>query len=336
MSAIVFPPDPQARTRRVAPVPILLVSMILLHGCVSTRPAPSPPERPTIGVASWYGQEFAGRSTANGDIFDPRALTAAHRSLPFGTVIDVTNLENGKRVRVRINDRGPFVGNRILDLSWGAAREIDLVDRGIGRVEISVVKVGDNRRDFSRRPPIAAATPKDSTPGSVSSDPAAPPPIAFPLPEELESARRTERTIESTDDVEVEVDAIEVETMRAGVPVRRTVSEDGVTIAETADPEGEVRGTVSRSVEGRPQPSIAPSTTSGSETFVLQLGAFSSRENAERFRDQIAAIIDRIFIEEADAMFRVRSGPYGDRVEAIEARERVEMSGLSAMLLTVR
>lgn len=292
-------------------------------------------QRPITGVASWYGQEFAGRTTANGDIFDPRALTAAHRSLPFGTVVDVRNLENGKRVRVRINDRGPFVGNRILDLSWGAAREIDLVDRGIGRVEIAIVKVGDNKRDFSRTPPVVvAATPARPAPKVTTNDPAAPPPIAFPLPEEVESARRTERTLESDD--ELEVDTIEVETTRAGVPVRRTVSEDGVTIAETADPDGEIRGTVSRSVERRRQPSIASATTTGGETFVLQLGAFSTRENAERFREQIASIVDRIFIEEADAMFRVRSGPYGDRIQAIEARERVEMSGLSAMLLTVR
>ncbi|GGD96102.1 hypothetical protein GCM10011515_15050 [Tsuneonella deserti] len=91
------------------------------------------------GVASYYGNELAGNRTANGERFNPGALTAAHRTLPFGTKVRVTNAANGKSVVVRINDRGPFHGGRIIDLSKSAASQIGLVARGSGRVELAVL-----------------------------------------------------------------------------------------------------------------------------------------------------------------------------------------------------
>jgi len=88
------------------------------------------------GTASYYGSKFHGRTTANGEQFDMRTFTAAHRSLPFGTIVRVTNLNNGKMVFVTINDRGPYVGKRIIDLSKAAAKQLDMVDAGISRVKI--------------------------------------------------------------------------------------------------------------------------------------------------------------------------------------------------------
>ncbi len=88
------------------------------------------------GICSYYGKKFHGRKTANGETFDMYAMTAAHKGLPFNTLIKVTNLKNQRSVVVRINDRGPYVGKRILDLSYGAAREIGLGRSGIGRVTI--------------------------------------------------------------------------------------------------------------------------------------------------------------------------------------------------------
>ena len=90
------------------------------------------------GVASWYGREFAGRRTANGERFDPAQLTAAHRTLPFGTRVRVTNAA-GESVVVRINDRGPFHGGRVIDLSQAAAAELGLVRAGSGRVELALL-----------------------------------------------------------------------------------------------------------------------------------------------------------------------------------------------------
>ena len=93
-----------------------------------------------VGISSFYGKEFHGRKTANGEVFDMYAMTAAHRTLPFGTWIRVTNLRNGKRVVVKVNDRGPYVEGRILDLSYEAASRLDMVKYGTEKVKIEVLK----------------------------------------------------------------------------------------------------------------------------------------------------------------------------------------------------
>ncbi len=96
------------------------------------------------GLASWYGGDdgFEGKPTASGEIYDSSNLTAAHRDLPLGTVVDVTGTESGKTVRVRINDRGPFVHGRVIDLSREAARRIDLLGPGVGPVRLTIVAAG--------------------------------------------------------------------------------------------------------------------------------------------------------------------------------------------------
>ncbi len=91
------------------------------------------------GSASWYGPKFAGRQTANGEIFDPNQLTAAHKTLPFGSYIRVTNLDNNQSITVRINDRGPFARGRIIDLSRAAAEHIDMVRTGTARVRLEIL-----------------------------------------------------------------------------------------------------------------------------------------------------------------------------------------------------
>jgi rare lipoprotein A len=91
------------------------------------------------GVVSWYGAQFHDRPTASGERFDSGAMTMAHPSLPFGTMVRVTNLRNGRSVVVRVNDRGPFVGKRIADLSQAAASEIGMMRRGVARARIEVL-----------------------------------------------------------------------------------------------------------------------------------------------------------------------------------------------------
>jgi len=93
-----------------------------------------------VGNASWYGKAFHGRPTASGEDYDMFQLTAAHRSLPLGTYVKVTNLRNGKWAVLKVNDRGPFVGNRILDVSYGAAQVLNFRGRGIERVRVEVVE----------------------------------------------------------------------------------------------------------------------------------------------------------------------------------------------------
>jgi rare lipoprotein A len=124
--------------------------------CASSRPpsAPSsgaaesspvfPSEWSEEGIASWYGGDdgFEGKPTASGEIYDSSLLTAAHRELPLGTLIEVWSVDNGKSVRVRINDRGPFIKGRVIDLSRAAAGRLDMIGPGTGRVRLSVLKPG--------------------------------------------------------------------------------------------------------------------------------------------------------------------------------------------------
>jgi rare lipoprotein A len=97
------------------------------------------------GVASYYADDFHGKKTSNGETYDMNALTAAHRTFPFGTKVRVTNLENNKSVVVRVNDRGPFKEGRIVDLSLGAAKAIDLIRTGTARVRLDVLDWGNGQ-----------------------------------------------------------------------------------------------------------------------------------------------------------------------------------------------
>jgi rare lipoprotein A len=105
--------------------------------CARVRSLPSPPVQ--TGLASWYGPDFHGKATSNKEIYNMYDFTAAHNTLPFGTNVMVTNLDNGKSVVVRINDRGPFVGNRVIDLSFAAARVLGMVGTGTAPVKIEVL-----------------------------------------------------------------------------------------------------------------------------------------------------------------------------------------------------
>lgn len=105
----------------------------------STPPSARPGKIFQKGQASWYGPGFHGKRTASGEVYDQDAPTAAHRTLPFHTWVEVHNLDNGRRTRVRVNDRGPFIRGRIIDLSRGAARAIDMERAGVARVELRLL-----------------------------------------------------------------------------------------------------------------------------------------------------------------------------------------------------
>lgn len=100
------------------------------------------------GVASWYGRKFHGRKTSNGEVYDMYGMSAAHKTLPMGVRVKVTHLENGRHIVVRINDRGPFVAGRIIDLSYGAAKQLGIVDTGTAQVQIQAL--GYRQTDKSR------------------------------------------------------------------------------------------------------------------------------------------------------------------------------------------
>jgi rare lipoprotein A len=118
---------------------IVIMIVYLIFGCCCLFGAPSAVDA-DYGMASYYGNEFHGRKTASGETYNQHDLTCAHRKLPFGTMLKVTNVKNNKSVIVRVNDRGPWVKGRIIDLSYAAAKKIGMVEDGVVRVKIVVVK----------------------------------------------------------------------------------------------------------------------------------------------------------------------------------------------------
>ncbi len=136
-----------------------MLTLIFAFGCAKQSPFSIPPEHPRPykigrnwyqplasskdfkqkGIASWYGADFHGKKTANGEIYDMHVVTAAHKTLPFDTYVKVDNLENGKSIVVRVNDRGPFIRGRIIDLSFAAAKKLGIVEKGTAKVKIKAL-----------------------------------------------------------------------------------------------------------------------------------------------------------------------------------------------------
>jgi rare lipoprotein A len=295
---------------------IVIVFLIncIAYGCATTTQAPALPAPEAMhGEASWYGQEFAGRTTANGEIFDPLLMTAAHRSLPFGTIVDVKNPTNGQMVRVRINDRGPYVGNRLIDLTYAAAQQIGLIEPGHGEVDLTVVKVGRGDReppapyvvsipDVGASPTTTTTQPR-SVPAPVAAAPADVPPI-------------------TVDRVEV----VEEHASQPGVETRRVVGADGKTIQSVPIASS---STVTPAPVTQPQP--RPVVTTGK--FVVQVGAFSQEPNAKELQGRLTKIGQQSYIDHSYTLYRVRIGPFATREQAIAARAKLEAAGISAIVV---
>jgi rare lipoprotein A len=281
----------------------LALLAIIVYGCATTAPQPVPPIEQLHGIASWYGEEFAGRTTANGEIFDPLLLTAAHRSLPFGTVLDIINAKTSQMVRVRVNDRGPYIGGRLIDLSYAAAQKIGLVEPGIGEVDIKIVHLGNGERE----PPAPMEVTIAEAPKTVSAIAAGEPPkIEFPLPVKLEP---------------VVVDRVEV---------RKQVAADGTTLIGGAA--GSQPAEAKPALEGGGLRARRSTETIALKQFVVQVGAFAVEANAKLLQDRLTTIGQRAFIDRHD-LFRVRIGPFATRELALEARAALETNGISAIIV---
>jgi rare lipoprotein A len=305
---------------------VMAVLLFIAYGCSSTRPA-QPADTPQIlhGIASWYGEEFAGRTTANGEIFDPLLLTAAHRTLPFGTVAEITNPKNGQKVRVRVNDRGPYIGNRIIDLSYAAARQIGLIEPGVGDVDIAVVTLGRGDRE----PPAPFAVTIAEAPRAVSVAPS----VATPPPPPAPVVAAPPPQIEATP-AEVVVDRVEVQEERGGVATRKQVGDDGRTLERVPVEEPIVDATAMPGPgpkPERPAPRPAPQRRTGK--YIVQVGAFSVEANAKSLRDRLVSVGQPAWIDR-ESLYRVRLGPFTTRDEAAEARSALEAKGISAIIVT--
>jgi rare lipoprotein A len=298
-------------TKRIA---VLAMMVVLVYGCAATAPQPELLPEMLRGVASWYGEEFAGRTTANGEIFDPQQLTAAHRTFPFGTVLDVTNTNTQQTVRVRVNDRGPYIGGRILDLSYAAAQQIGLIEPGVGPVQIAVVKVGSGDRE----PPVPFEATVATT---VAEAPKSVPVVKKEEPPPVEP---------------IIVNRVEVQTERAGMVTRTQVGADGrtleevpVTPADPAPPAASLDRSIARKPAAAPPPAPRASTR---KQFIVQVGAFSVESNAKLLQERLTAIGQKAWIDR-DSLYRVRIGPFATRDEAAATRAALEAKGMSAIIV---
>lgn len=213
------------------------------------------------GTASWYGKRYHGQATASGERYDMYAMSAAHPTLPIPSYARVTNLGNGKAVVVRINDRGPFRGDRLIDLSYTAAYKLGMIGAGSDLVEVESILPGE-----APAPPGVEARAAPASPSSQ-------------LPESAQPS--------------------------------------GAASAQSAEPP-------------------LPAEVAG---VYVQLGAFSSRPNAESFltrmRTELTWLADSIALYARDGMYRVHAGPFADRAQADQAATRIEQStALRPVLIT--
>ncbi len=309
----------------------LLSLAACIHRSASTASSPSASPSPQSqqqmsahGAAGWVGQEFAGRTTANGEIFDPMLMTAAHRTLPFGTLVDVKNPKTGQSVRVRVNDRGPYVGDRLIDLSYAAAQQIGIADSGGGEIDMTVVKMG--RGDREPPAPFAVNMP-DSTVAAMPATPAqspAPVPVPVPVPSPVQAQPAP---------APATVDRIEVTEQHAGGPeTRRQVAANGTSIEDVPVKTEPLPPSSSKAVPApvprTPQP--PPAATHGGR-YVVQVGAFSQEANAKALQKKLKAIGQEATIDHT-SLYLVRVGPFETREQAAAVRAKLEASGISAII----
>jgi len=303
---------------------LLTLAAIAIAACTSTNPTTTPPApqpvpvatTATHGMAGWYGQEFAGRTTANGEIFDPLLMTAAHRTLPFGTIIDVKNPKTMQTVRVRVNDRGPYIGNRLIDLSYAAAQQIGIVDTGGGEVDVAVVRLGKGEREPPAPYTVAVTGPAPAGEApKVDVVPPAPAPAPAPVPVPAP----------------VTVDNVQVIEEHKGVETRRQVSPSGKSVETVPVPVPTRPAPAPAPVPvSRPAP-VAPARTGH---YAVQVGAFSIEANAKALQERLAKLGEQAMIHKT-SLYLVRIGPFETREQAIKVRERLERAGISAIIVTL-
>jgi rare lipoprotein A len=308
---------------------VVALAACSFHAAPDSNPTPAqiaaatvsaqPPQQMTShGLAGWVGQEFAGRTTANGEIFDPMLMTASHRTLPFGTLLDVHNAKTGQTVRVRVNDRGPYVGDRLIDLSYAAAQQIGIADSGGGEIDMSVVKMGRGERE----PPAAFNVTVPDT-SAVAATPTATAPVPAPAPTMPQPQPAAPASVES-----VQV----TEQHTSGVETRRQVAANGTTIEDVPVKTSPLPPTPAPRVTPQPQPQPQPrAATPRTGRYVIQVGAFSQEANAKALQKKLAGIGQEATIDHT-SLYLVRIGPFETRDQAATVRAKLEAAGISAII----
>ncbi len=245
------------------------------------------------GLASWYGKKFHGRKTSSGERYNMYAMTAAHKTLPLPTYARVTNVKNGRSIVVRVNDRGPFHGKRIIDLSYVAARKLGVVKTGTAMVEVRAI-------DPSRPGSGGRSENRFADAGSPSK------------PKKVALAKKTPAAapkVVSKAQAEPAIQVASTSSKPKPKPVAAPVSQPKIAALD--------RG----------------SKPSGASTMYLQVGAFGSRTNAEQLRRKLVnQLAERVEVRTADGgkapLFKVHVGPLNSRTEANHVSEKLASLGL--------
>jgi len=257
------------------------------------------------GMASWYGRRYHGQKTASGEIYDMYGMTAAHTTLPLPSYVRVTNIANGKSIVVRVNDRGPFLSDRLIDLSYTAAHKLDVLDGGSGWVEVENILPGTI-------PDMQVAEARSVTP---------------PVPARPNLMRVT----------------IQDQPNRPASPGAERQSEDAkrdvVQIAYTP-PTLLTPSEAAASVQDNAGTFVNEEAGGTSSGIYLQLGAFSAYDNADNFvarmRAEFPSLLNNLGIVAKDGLFKVHAGPYSDQTVARQAAEKIAQSLSIKPMLLVR
>lgn len=256
------------------------------------------------GIASWYGQGFHGERTANGEIFNKDELTAAHPTLPMPSLARVTNLDNGRSIVVRINDRGPFDKGRLIDLSERGSQLLGFHDNGTAKVRVQVLadeskSIADAMRHYGSPQPAPVLV--------ASANPEQPPPPMQPARVEAVSSQELEPPSSNT-------------VRTAPKPMRTTPAIH------------------QQLVEVHPVPEVVQLPVTSHNQIFVQAGAFTVRDNAAHLQQHLASL-GRVGVTEATVngtkFYRVRVGPIGDVAQADKVLKRVTTAGVAKARIIV-
>jgi rare lipoprotein A len=254
------------------------------------------------GIASWYGRRYHGQKTASGEIYDMYGMTAAHTTLPLPSYVRVTNIANGKSIVVRVNDRGPFLSDRLIDLSYTAAYKLDVLDGGSAWVDVENILPGTG-------PDMQVAAAPVSAP---------------PMPTLMQITVQDQATRSASPSAEQQSE----DAKRDVVQVAYTP----LTPFTPSEPSPSVPDNI-----GAFANEAAGGTSSG---IYLQLGAFSAYDNADNFiarmRAQFPSLFNNLGIVAKDGLFKVHAGPYPDHAVARQAAEKIAQSLSIKPMLLVR
>ncbi len=281
------------------------------------------------GVATWYGRRYHGQKTSSGEFYDMYGMTAAHPTLPIPSYVRVTHLGNGRSVVVRVNDRGPFLNGRLIDLSYTAAAKLGYVAAGSAEVEVELITQFDQRGEAMRAqapaPAVAGAQLVSATPASTSGLPAARGAGAGgATPAAAATAGTT--VASGTASLGAAPEKLEMETVLAPAAPGASGAPPGPSPAAGAAT-GDVRSAETPQMSPASQAPLATQAPPTTQAVYLQLGAFTSREAAESSRARIAreleGVVGGVEVRREGALFKVHAGPYPARADALAAAERI-------------